>query len=46
LRKPFARRSAGTVIAPRGSNTIGTLIGAAAGVSIGYAIEHGEVRCQ
>ena len=36
----------GNLIAPRGSNTLGTLIGAAGGAAIGYAIERNEVRCE
>ena len=36
----------GNLIAPRGSNTLGTLLGAAGGGALGYAIERGEVRCR
>lgn len=36
----------GNLIAPRGSKTLGTIIGAAGGAAVGYAIERGEVRCE
>ncbi|MEO7178103.1 MAG: glycine zipper 2TM domain-containing protein, partial [Allosphingosinicella sp.] len=36
----------GNLIAPRGSKTLGTILGAAGGAAVGYAIERGEVRCQ
>jgi outer membrane lipoprotein SlyB len=35
----------GNLIAPRGSKTLGTILGAAGGAAVGYAIERGEVRC-
>lgn len=36
----------GNIIAPGGSETIGTIIGAAAGAAIGREVERGEVRCR
>ena len=36
----------GNLIAPRGSKTLGTIIGGAGGAAIGYAIERGELRCE
>lgn len=35
----------GNLIAPRGSKTLGTILGAAGGAAVGYAIERGEIRC-
>ncbi len=35
----------GNLIAPRGSKTIGTILGAAGGGAVGYAIERGDIRC-
>lgn len=36
----------GNVIAPGGSELLGTIIGAAAGAAIGNAVERGEARCR
>jgi hypothetical protein len=36
----------GNIIAPGGSETLGTIIGAAAGAAIGREVERGEVRCR
>ncbi|MGF7170593.1 outer membrane lipoprotein SlyB [Sphingobium xanthum] len=36
----------GNIIAPNGSKTLGTIIGAAGGAIAGRAIERGEVRCR
>jgi outer membrane lipoprotein SlyB len=36
----------GNLIAPRGSRTLGSILGAAGGAAVGYAIERGEVRCE
>lgn len=36
----------GNIIAPGGSQTLGTILGAAAGAVAGSAIERGEVRCR
>ena len=36
----------GNLIAPRGSRTLGTIIGAAGGAAVGYAIDRGDVKCQ
>lgn len=36
----------GNIIAPGGSNTLGTILGAAGGAVAGRAIERGEARCR
>jgi outer membrane lipoprotein SlyB len=36
----------GNVIAPGGSETIGTILGAAAGAVIGREVERGNARCR
>lgn len=36
----------GNVIAPGGSNLLGTILGGAAGAAIGREVERGEVRCR
>ena len=36
----------GNIIAPNGSKTLGTIIGAAGGAIAGRAIDRGEVRCR
>ena len=36
----------GNVIAPNGSKTLGTILGAAGGALAGQAIDRGEVRCR
>jgi len=36
----------GNIIAPGGSETIGTIIGAAAGAAIGREVERGNARCR
>ena len=36
----------GNIIAPGGSETLGTILGAGAGALAGRAIERGEVRCR
>ena len=36
----------GNIIAPGGSKTLGTILGAAGGAVAGRAIERGEVRCR
>jgi uncharacterized protein YcfJ len=36
----------GNLIAPGGSKTLGTVIGAAGGAAIGAAVDKGDVRCR
>ncbi len=36
----------GNIIAPGGSKTLGTIIGAAGGAAIGSSVDRGEVRCR
>lgn len=36
----------GNLIAPGGSRTLGTIIGAAGGAAIGASVDRGEVRCR
>jgi hypothetical protein len=36
----------GNIIAPGGSKTLGTIIGAAGGAAIGASVDKGEVRCR
>jgi len=36
----------GNIIAPRGSKTVGSILGATGGAAVGYAIERGELRCE
>ena len=36
----------GNIIAPGGSKTLGTIIGAAGGAAIGASVDRGEVRCR
>lgn len=36
----------GNIIAPGGSKTLGTILGAAGGAAIGTSVDKGEVRCR
>lgn len=36
----------GNIIAPGGSKTLGTILGAAGGAALGSTIDNGEVRCR
>jgi hypothetical protein len=36
----------GNIIAPGGSKTLGTILGAAGGAAVGASVDRGEVRCR